>query len=196
MTQQTRQRNRRGEGSLLRAELVEAAARLVESTGSADAVTLRAVAREAGVAAPSIYRHFTDIAELLRAVVADRFQRLDEDLAQAMAGTSEAGVATLRACCAAYCAFGLAHPGHYRVLFGPVLSFDPATGVPGQDVFQRLVDAVAACRDGVTSADARQAAANVWTALHGIVSLRTSRPTFPWPPVAEQIESALRAAAP
>ena len=42
-------------------------------------LTLAAVAREAGIAAPSIYRHFPDRDELVEAVVADRFDRLDAE---------------------------------------------------------------------------------------------------------------------
>ncbi|MEV0248369.1 TetR/AcrR family transcriptional regulator [Nocardia sp. NPDC050712] len=185
----TRQRNARGEGARLRDELLDAAARLVEAAGSADAVTLRAVAREAGIAAPSIYRHFTDWDDLLRALVAHRFERLDDELARAMSAAADPEAA-LRACCAAYCRFGLDNPGHYRVLFGTTLSFATAPEVPGLQVFQRLVAAVE--QAGVARPEL--AAIDIWLALHGIVSLRTSRPTFPWPPLTDLIEAALRRA--
>lgn len=39
--------------------------------------------------------------------------------------------------------------------------------------------------------DAHLMAVNVWVALHGIVSLRTSRPSHPWPPVDTLINAAL-----
>jgi AcrR family transcriptional regulator len=189
-----RRRNRRGEGTRLRVELVEAAARLLESSGDAQVLTLAAVAREAGIAAPSIYRHFSDRNELVEAVVADRFDRLDEALTGAMAGISDPAE-VLRACCAAYCRFGLEHPGHYQVLFSANLALDPdrAGDRPGERVFGRLVAAVQACID---AGAARQGAAdvmavNIWVALHGIVSLRASRPNHAWPPVDTLIEAAL-----
>jgi AcrR family transcriptional regulator len=191
-----RKRNRRGEGARLRADLIEAAARLLESLGDADGLTLRAVAREVGIAAPSIYRHFSDKNELVEAVVADRFERLDDALVQAVAGVSDPAEA-LRACCGAYCRFGLEHPGHYQVLFGATLSLDPSARPeqrPGQRVFGRLVAAVQACIDAGAArpGDAFAMAVNVWVALHGIVSLRTSRPaSFKWPPVEALIEAAL-----
>lgn len=191
-----RKRNRRGEGARLRADLIEAAARLLESSGDAEALTLRAVAREVGIAAPSIYRHFSDKHELVEAVVADRFERLDDALVQAMAGVCDPAEA-LRACCGAYCRFGLEHPGHYQVLFGATLRLDPSARPqqrPGQRVFGRLVAAVQACVDaGVARpGDAFAMAVNVWVALHGIVSLRTSRPaSFKWPPVEALIDAAL-----
>ena len=55
----TRTRNKRGEGAQLRTDIVRAAARLLDE-GTEQNVTLRSVAREAGVSAPSIYSHFAD----------------------------------------------------------------------------------------------------------------------------------------
>ena len=40
--------------------------------------------------------------------------------------------------------------------------------------------------------DSFATAVNIWVALHGIVSLRTSRPAFPWPPVNTLIDAALQ----
>jgi AcrR family transcriptional regulator len=175
-------------------ELIEAAARLLESPGDAHILTLAAVAREAGIAAPSIYRHFPGRNELVEAVVADRFERLDDALVGAMTGTSSPSEA-LRACCGAYCRFGLEHPGHYQVLFSANLGLDPARpgDRPGERVFGRLVTAVQACIDGRTApqGDAYLMAVNVWVALHGIVSLRTSRPNHAWPPVDTLVDAAL-----
>lgn len=175
-------------------ELIEAAARLLESSGDAHALTLAGVAREAGIAAPSIYRHFADRDQLVEAVVADRFQHLDDALVAAMADADDPAVA-LRACCATYCRFGLRHPGHYQILFSATLGLDPERpgDRPGERVFGRLVAAVQTCVDaGVARrGDAQLMAVNVWVALHGIVSLRTSRPGHPWPPVDTLIDAAL-----
>ena len=53
MPEAMRERNRRGEGGKLRADIVAGATQLLEDTGSEDAVTLRAVARQVGISAPS-----------------------------------------------------------------------------------------------------------------------------------------------
>lgn len=175
-------------------ELIEAAARLLESSGDAHLLTLTAVAREAGIATPSIYRHFANRNELVEAVVADRFGRLDEALVEATAGARDPAEA-LRACCDAYCRFGLDHPGHYQVLFSASLGLDPDRpgDRPGERVFGRLVAAVQACIDAgaARQPDADMIAVSIWVALHGIVSLRTSRPNRPWPPVGALIEAVL-----
>jgi AcrR family transcriptional regulator len=67
-----RTRNPRGEGGRLREEIVAAASRLIEEKGE-EAVTLRAIARSAGITAPSIYAYFEDLDEVLEAMVANTF---------------------------------------------------------------------------------------------------------------------------
>jgi hypothetical protein len=39
--------------------------------------------------------------------------------------------------------------------------------------------------------DSRRVATSIWTALHGIVSLRATLPRFDWPPLEEQVDDAL-----
>jgi AcrR family transcriptional regulator len=63
----------------------------------------------------------------------------------------------------------------------------------GAAAFGFLVDCVRRCIDegAATPADPSRVAVNVWTALHGLVSLRSSLPTFPWPPLAQQVDDVL-----
>ena len=132
--------------------------------------------------------------QLVEAVVTDRFERLDQALAEAIANAPRPADA-LRACCTAFCHFGLDHPGPYQVLFNARLGLDPARpgDRPGERVFGRLVAAVQACIDAgaARQGDASLIAVNIWVALHGIVSLRTSRPRHPWPPVDVLVNAAL-----
>src|SRR5688500_19624517 len=76
--QRTRERNPQGEGSRLHDELIAAAGRLLAADGDVDALSLRGVAREAGVAAPSVYLHFASKEALLRAVVGAHFAALQQ----------------------------------------------------------------------------------------------------------------------
>ena len=80
-------RNRRGEGARLGDEIIEAALAIIDRTGSDDAVTLRAVAREVGIAAPSIYAHFADRDAIVLAAVSRTFSELYEAI---VAGIAEA----------------------------------------------------------------------------------------------------------
>src|SRR3954467_7906743 len=70
-------------GDLSRA-LVEAARRLLESEGPS-ALSLRAVAREAGVSPAAPYHHFKDKGELLEAVAQEGWEMLNVALTQARA---------------------------------------------------------------------------------------------------------------
>ncbi|MFD8599354.1 TetR/AcrR family transcriptional regulator [Kitasatospora sp. NPDC059646] len=68
-----------------RRALVAAARALLESEGDAGAVTFTAVAREAGLARNSVYKYFSDRADLLSAVVRESAPRWTERIAAAMA---------------------------------------------------------------------------------------------------------------
>jgi AcrR family transcriptional regulator len=197
-----RQRNARGQGARLTEDIVCGALALIERTGSDEAVTLRAVAREVGIAAPSIYPHFADRDAIVMAVVARIF---DELVGAIKAGTAVAGpdpVDRLVAGCAAYVDYGLSHPARYGVLFSgrresaenycqpvalgpdgrPVLEW-------GAEAFSLLLRSIEDCvRAGASaSPDVLADATAVWVALHGTVTLRTTLPRFPWPELAPQL---------
>jgi AcrR family transcriptional regulator len=92
-----RTRNRRGEGARLREEVIAAATRLIEEKGQ-DAVSLRAIARSAGITAPSIYAHFEDLDDVLEAVVANTFDALAAYLRRGIEAHTDP-VARLRGAC-------------------------------------------------------------------------------------------------
>ncbi len=191
-----RARNPRGQGARLTEDIVSGALALIERTGSAEAVTLRAVAREVGIAAPSIYAHFPDRDAVLMAVVAQVFGELTEVIEQGQQSAGQDQASRLVAGCEAYVAFGLEHPARYGVLFSRQLLAAPEDGKPvpigpdgrpvleiGAEPFALLVQAIEACVTAGVSAstDVVADATAVWVALHGTVSLRTALPHFPWP---------------
>jgi AcrR family transcriptional regulator len=188
-----RQRNPRGQGERLRDDIIEAASRLLADP-SASPLTLRAVAREAGVAATSVYLHFADLESLVLAVAQRRFGELVQ-LQEESRDESLDPCQQVRAGCLAYCEFGLAHQGHYQVMFAnplPMPADMPAEQFPGFVAFRLLLDSVARCI-GAESTEERAffTALLIWQQLHGIVSLRISRPRFPWPSLAETVAGAV-----
>jgi AcrR family transcriptional regulator len=205
----SRRPNRRGEGSQLRAEIVTAARELIEETGSAEAVTLRAVARRVGIAAQSIYGHFAGPEQIVRAVIAQAFEEFLRHLQAARAGIDEPR-ARLLAACQGYLTFGAEHPNLYALLFArnPVpqgargeqdpdlrLRENGGEGVDrlvGAESFELLVhDVAAATAAGASrSKDPFVTATAIWVALHGLVMLRADAPQFPWPD-RTQLEDAL-----
>jgi AcrR family transcriptional regulator len=188
-----RRRNPRGQGERLRDDIIEAASRLLAGP-AAPPLTLRAVAREVGVAATSVYLHFENIESLVIAVADRRFGelvQLGEKVRQEHADPFQ----RVREGSLAYCEFGLAHPGHYQVMFASPLPLpDPVAPqqMAGWKPFQQLITNVADCI-GVDHDDSEAffTAHLIWQQLHGIVSLRISRPRFPWPPLADDVTAAV-----
>jgi AcrR family transcriptional regulator len=182
-----RTRNRRGEGARLREEIIAAATRLIEEKGQ-DAVSLRAIARRAGITAPSIYAHFEDLDDVLEAVVANTFDALAAYLRHGIEAHTDP-VTRLRGTCHAYVAFGQEHPEQYAILFTRKVELSPeidktVDSMLGAEAFAFLLDAVRECAAAGKSHSTKpiEDATALWVALHGYVSLRAAIPDYPWPP--------------
>lgn len=182
-----RRRNPRGQGDRLREDIIDAASRLLADP-SAPALTLRGVGREAGVAATSVYLHFDDTDSLVLAVAERHFSRLGE-AQQAARDAAATPRDAVRAVALAYCEFGLANPGLYQVMStNPLPKVADLRQIPGRAAFEQRTETVAAFLGaGADSRAAFRASMLIWQLLHGTISLRISRPTFPWPPVAETV---------
>ena len=198
MTNRVRQPNKRGEGDKLRGEILAAAGSILGREGSDDAVTLRAIAREAGISAPAIYGHFTDRYEILRTVVVTTFAELAAAMTAAAAGQDDP-VRRLHAVCHAYLDFAAQRPHHYRVLFErrPTPNVNLAgTSAPntdvrtmvGADAFGVLLDATIGCIETRASSATEpiDTANQIWIGLHGQATLLVSMPWHPWPANREQ----------
>jgi AcrR family transcriptional regulator len=98
----------------LRRALVDAARRILEAEGPS-ALSLRAVAREAGVSPAAPYHHFKDKAELLDAVAQEGWQTLHQQMRDAKASTH--GLAQLTALGLSYVCFARDNPALYRVMY-------------------------------------------------------------------------------
>lgn len=192
-----RSRNPQGEGARLREELIAAAGRLLMKDGNPNSVSLRAIAREAGVSAPSVYLQFESKDALLRAVVVEHFAALQRATDERMTSGLDP-VSSLYAGCLAYCHFAIEQPGAYRIIFEtPLPSSSAVAGEErlGMAAFQVLVDGIASCiAAGVAKpADPFAVATNVWNSMHGMVSLRQHLTRFPWPPIDDQLAGILAA---
>lgn len=187
-----RERNRRGQGGRLRADIVAAATALLDESGTGEAVTLRAVARRAGITAPAIYPHFPHREAILLAVVQEAFAELHEQLRTA--STAGEPVARLHQACAAYLAFAADRPHRYRAMFGGVWNTEQALErdevdaadltALGRDALLVLATCLQDCVDAGRSAsrDAGADAVALWLGLHGLADQRAVTAAFPWPP--------------
>lgn len=182
----SRPRSPRGQGERLRREVLEAVNRVLARDGGEEKLTMRAIAREVGVAPPSIYLHFSDKADLVWAALSDKYDQLairmrDADLAAGRERDVSDDPAVrarrrLRAQLHAYLRFAAENPGHYRLMFEirqPAVDPGRVAGHPARVVGRSLREGVLACEDaGATlRLPRRQLAHTLWSGLHGFVSL-------------------------
>jgi AcrR family transcriptional regulator len=174
----------------LRDEIIEGATAILERTGNEGSITMRAVAREVGIAAPSINRHFADRAAIIDAVVAQELAALRDVVVSAMAAAGDP-VERLFAIVRAYRAYGQAHPNSYKVIFERRFldlwqveqrTMDHTAPLIAE-TFGLVVRAVEACVEAgrSTSTDPFADTTALWCAIHGLVVLPPTIPSFPWP---------------
>lgn len=184
-----------------RRQVVAAARRVVLREGF-EALTMRRVARLAGVSAAALYLYFPDRLHLMSAVADELFQGLLAAFRAALAraeGDPDPR-ARLRALMTAYLDWGLGHPDEYRVIFmtpiAGIAGHRPgAPGMPsaptGQATFQALQAEVARliALGLFRAAEPQVVAEAIWAAGHGLVSLLITKPEFPWSPRGALIET-------
>jgi AcrR family transcriptional regulator len=158
----------------LRATLLDTTLRLIEAEGIG-AVSLRRVAREAGVSSGAPYHHFADRADLLAALSARGYELLAADLAEARTGTGSPVRALTRLMCG-YVGFARREPGYFRLMFRPELSGTrehPGLKAAEHAAEAQLDAAVAGCVDaGIIAADQADAlGVAAWSLAHGLASL-------------------------
>lgn len=191
-----RARNRRGEGALLREDILEAASQLLVELGDEEKVTIRAVAAAVGVSPPSVYLHFPDKDTLIFAVCQQLFAALDAAIEQATAGLDDP-FSRMQARALAYARFGVEHPEHYRVLFMHRPESEPEGFGPEQlmesAAFAHLLDNVVELMATGLLAPGLEAfplAIEMWALVHGCTSLLVSHPTMGLPPVDQLVAQA------
>ena len=151
----------------LRSALVAAALDLL-ATGGPDALSLRAVARHAGVSAMAPYRHYADKEALLAAVATHGFEGLHAALSTADAAVPAHSALTEQA--VAYVRYAVSNPALFRLMFGPRQPCaHPELEAAGEAAYAVLSNRVA---DQTLPADDREAQTlGCWSMVHGLASL-------------------------
>lgn len=189
-----RQQNRWGEGDLLRLEIIAAARRLLERGGTETAVTLRGVAREAGITAPSIYAHFDDREQLVETVIAAVAEDARRALTQALSALDDDAPARerLRTYFNVYITFAHKRPASYQVLFvRPHPTAMPNVREAMLEIKRAFDSLIAEAVPALSSTQVETRATLIWAALHGLAALPPHHPRFPWPPQHVLVEELL-----
>jgi AcrR family transcriptional regulator len=157
----------------MEALLLASAADLLESEGP-DALSVRRIATEAGVAPMGVYNHFQSKFGIVDALYIQGFNRLRDALATIDEVSDP--YESLRECGRRYRALALAHPKAYQVMFmRPVPGYEPSdlAGEIAARAFDSLVTAVrrAAAAGIIVESSPTETAQLIWATVHGWVSL-------------------------
>lgn len=188
-----RSRNRRGQGELLRRDIIDAALRMLNELGDDEGLSMRAIAREVGIAATSAYIHFADRDELVFAALEQCTTDLIRDLDQAEAKGGDDPVERLRARLVFLGTWVSEYGGLYKVLHESTLNRRMHL-VFKQQLADRATAAVQACMDAgrAPTDDAAAIALDLRAAIHGAVSIRLNEPDADLPPLQDQIDRFLQ----
>ncbi len=160
----------------LRRALLDAALAMVEKEGPRG-VSLRAVARFAGVSPAAPYRHFAGKEGLLAAVAEEGFRALESKMQAARDETDGLALAEFRAIGYAYVRFAASNPSHFRVMFGPEISDKsehPSLREAADKASQIIADAIAKCqRPGLEGGDTdpHRLFISAWATFQGLATL-------------------------
>lgn len=148
----------------LRAVILAEAAALVAERG-ADGVSLRELARLAGVSHAAPAHHFTDRRGVFTALAAEGWRLLAASLSGARPQFADAAVAYVR--------FATQHPGHYAVMFDRSLvdAGDPELQAARDAAGAELSSGVGTLTDPRALDDPEAAALAAWSMVHGFVML-------------------------
>ena len=161
----------------LRRDLIAAALELVETAGT-QGLSLREIARKAGVSHAAPYRHFANKEELLAAVAEQGFRTLAQRVVEQEAAAPQEVLARFEAIAIAYVEFAAENPAHFRVMFSPEIA-----DIAKHPSLQEVRDSTAGLlRSGVAEVLAGTGAIGskvdvddftllAWSLVHGLASL-------------------------
>lgn len=155
--------------------VLDAAVAMV-TDGGPDSVSMREVARRAGVSHQAPYHHFTDRSGIFAAIAAEGFDLLGSRFQQALDGDDRPA----RRCFEAYLRTALEHPGHFRIMFRADLCgvTTHAVARSAADAAYRLLQQLVERTIGAAT-DRRTAAAwssLMWSSAHGFATLLLDGP--------------------
>lgn len=155
----------------LRRALIDAAERVLATEGP-QALSLRAVAREAGVSPAAPYHHFKDKSDLLLAIAENGFEQLGEAMRNGVAPTEDGKLAGIGR---AYVKFARENPALYRVMYDCSRNEDamPSKAHDEHDSGFGLVEQsmIAAGVDPANEIDLKLWCIAAWCSAHGVAEM-------------------------
>lgn len=186
MAERTGRRAPRGQGYLLRDEILDAAISRMATGAEADDISVRQIAADVGKSVPALYQHFDSKTDLLVAASIRALDAMATRVGEQLADTTDIDT-RLRRRAHAFVDFAVGHPVPYRLLFmTPSIEMSGRTTLDvmmGTVGFGALVDDLTAARAAgqMIDRDPHDVAIVLWTALHGVASLLIAHRNLNWP---------------
>jgi AcrR family transcriptional regulator len=182
-TSKTGTRTPRGQGDLLRERLIETALALLDGGQEPANISIRGVAKAAGVSPTAFYLHFDSRGQFMRTLVERGFADLRQHIGRAAARSADPEVSLLDAGIA-YMAFAREQPERYRLIFS--IDWDEHEIKKGPDDGMEVADAafddlVLLIERYFESIDRQPGntdniALGMWAGLHGYATLCHAEP--------------------
>ncbi len=155
--------------------LIKAGVEILAKEG-VDGLSLRKVARRAGVSHSAPYAHFKDRQSLIAAISTEGFKQLYNEIDAAVAAHANDPEQQLVEGALAYVQFAMDNTDIFKIMFSDVLEKEkeyPSFVESSRKTFELVVDIVRACQAAgiLRPAPADLMAVSVWGQLHGVISL-------------------------
>lgn len=159
----------------LKNSLIQAGKQVLAKDG-VNGLSLRKVARQAGVSHAAPYAHFTDKQALVAAISTDGFEHLYEQLAATIQRYQNDPHRQLVEGAWTYIQFAMQEPDTFKVMFAGVLEHEkdyPAYVDISQRSFSLVEQIIAACQGAgiLCPGETDLTAVIVWGLVHGVISL-------------------------
>jgi len=160
----------------LRRVLIDTAVDIISEQGAND-LSLRKIAKRAGVSHAAPYRHFKDKNAILAAVARQGFGMMLKITEERIARNRGNELDHFAICGLSYIDFAITYPSHYRVMFGTRSDdsyFSDEFRPESIPVFKLLRDKIVVCQEkGLLKAgDPGEMALAAWSIVHGFAMLR------------------------
>jgi AcrR family transcriptional regulator len=158
----------------LKNALIQAGIEILSRDGL-QALSLRNVAKQAGVSHMAPYAHFADKQALIAAIAAEGYAKLYSKLSAAHQSKSDP-LPCLFAMAHAYLQFALDEPDHFNMTFSGAVEAEkdyPEYVEQSQRCFRLVVTLVADCQTAALFAgeDTQLLAVSIWSCIHGFIQL-------------------------
>jgi AcrR family transcriptional regulator len=162
----------------LRSALIETALEMLE-TQSPNTLSLRELAKRAGVSQAAPYRHFKDKEALLAAISQQAFELKLKYMTEAMQAADGDPLKTYFACGLAYFRMGHQHPQHFKLMFSEASRPEnhPDLEATACLTFARVTQMVKLCQDSglIGPGDPYQKSMQCWATVHGFTILYVNK---------------------